>query len=141
MNKADTAAILVCAGNATRMGGIHKILHPLGKTTVLHQVLRSFCQCESIAELLAICREQDTDEFWCCLAEIEHLLSKPVTVIADTTAMGDPVEIEYTLTFYADSVGGKGRVPQEATKTVIGIALIIMIVGGIANYFVKRRRK
>lgn len=82
MPKADTAAILVCAGNATRMGGIHKILHPLLDTTVLHQVLRSFCRCESIAELLVICRAQDTDEFWWSLAEIEHLLTKPVTVIA-----------------------------------------------------------
>ena len=68
---ADTAAILVCAGNATRMGGIHKILHPLGNTTVLHQVLRSFCQCESIAELLVICRQQDTDEFLHSISEIE----------------------------------------------------------------------
>jgi len=82
MKQADTAAILVCAGNATRMGGIHKILHPLGNTTVLHQVLRSFCQCESIAELLVICREQDTDEFRRALSEIEYLLSRPVTVIA-----------------------------------------------------------
>ena len=63
MQHKDTAAVLVCAGNATRMGGIHKILHPLGKTTVLHQVLRSFCRCESIAELLVICRAQDAEEF------------------------------------------------------------------------------
>lgn len=78
--KKDTAAILVCAGNATRMGGIHKILHPLGDTTVLHQLLRSFCDCESIAELVVICREKDTDEFRRAIAEIEHLLSCPVTV-------------------------------------------------------------
>lgn len=64
------------------MGGVHKILHPLGNTTVLHQVLRSFCQCESIAELLVICREQDTDAFRSAAAEIAHELTKPVTVIA-----------------------------------------------------------
>ena len=68
-------------------------------------------------------------------------LDEPFSVIADTTAMGDPVEIEYSLTFYADSVGGKGRVPQEATKTVIYIAVFIMIAGGILNHFVKKRRK
>lgn len=81
MKKADTAAILVCAGNATRMGGIHKILHPLCDTTVLHQVLRSFCRCESIAELLVICREQDQAEFREVIAEIGAELSRPVTVI------------------------------------------------------------
>lgn len=68
-------------------------------------------------------------------------LDEPFSVIADTTAMGDPVEIEYSLTFYADTVGGKGRVPQEATKTVIYIAVFIMIAGGIINHFVKKRRK
>lgn len=81
MQQKDTAAVLVCAGNATRMGGIHKILHPLGKTTVLHQVLRSFCRCESIAELLVICRAQDAEEFRRAIAEIEGELSRPVTVI------------------------------------------------------------
>ncbi|MBQ3939827.1 MAG: 2-C-methyl-D-erythritol 4-phosphate cytidylyltransferase [Oscillospiraceae bacterium] len=60
---ADTAVLLVCAGNATRMGGIHKILHPLGNSTVLLHGLRTFCQCESVAELVVVCREQDLAEF------------------------------------------------------------------------------
>ena len=81
MNKADTALILVCAGNATRMGGIHKILHPLGNTTVLHQVLRSFCQCESIAEFLVICREQDIPAFEAALSEIGEIQNRPVTLV------------------------------------------------------------
>lgn len=82
MKQADTAAILVCAGNATRMGGIHKILHPLGNTTVLHQVLRSFCQCESIAELLVLCREQDTEAFRQAAKEISDTLTSPVRITA-----------------------------------------------------------
>ena len=64
------------------MGGIHKILHPLGETTVLHQVLRSFCKCESIAGLVVICRRQDIDEFRRSIAEIEPELGCPVTVTA-----------------------------------------------------------
>lgn len=60
---ADTAVLLVCAGSATRMGGIRKILHPLGNTTVLLHGLRTFCQCESVAELVVVCREQDLAEF------------------------------------------------------------------------------
>lgn len=79
MNK-DTAALLVCAGNATRMGGIHKILHPLGQTTVLHQVLTAFSACEEIAEIVVICREQDTGAFRQSIAEIEDICSVPVTV-------------------------------------------------------------
>ena len=61
-------------------------------------------------------------------------------VIADTTAMGDPVEIEYTLTFYLDSVGGKGNIPQEAAKKVLVIAAAVIVVGGVLNYSLKKKR-
>ena len=64
-----------------------------------------------------------------------------IPVIADTTAMGDAMEIEYTLTFYSDSVGGRNRVPQEAARNVLWIGLSIIVAGGILNHFVKKKRK
>ena len=67
-------------------------------------------------------------------------LDEPIPVIADTTAMGDPVEIEYTLTFYAESMGTKGQIPQESAKLVLMIAGGIIIGGGMLNHFVKKRR-
>ncbi|MBR2189747.1 MAG: hypothetical protein IJ860_10160 [Eubacterium sp.] len=66
---------------------------------------------------------------------------EPMAVIADTTAMGDPVEIEYMLTFYEDSIGNKGQIPQEAAKKVLITALVIIVAGGVLNYLVKARRK
>jgi len=63
MNIADTAVLLVCAGNATRMGGIHKILHPLGEMTVLEHSLQTFARCQEITELVIICRPRDEAEF------------------------------------------------------------------------------
>ncbi len=62
-------------------------------------------------------------------------------VIADTTAMGDPVEIEYELTFYSDSFGDVKLVPQEAAKNVLIIGMIIIAAGGVINYFVKKNRQ
>ncbi len=62
-------------------------------------------------------------------------------VIADTTAMGEPLAIEYMLTFYADTVGSKGRVPQEAAKKVFGIALVIIVGGGILNHYVQKKKR
>lgn len=62
-------------------------------------------------------------------------------VIADTTAMGDPLEIEYVLTFYSESIGAKSQIPQEAAKKVLIIAIIIIVVGGVLNHFVKKKRK
>lgn len=68
-------------------------------------------------------------------------LDEPINIIADTTAMGDPVEIEYVLTFYEESVGDKGAVPQESAKVVLLIAGLIIIFGGILNQLVKKRKK
>jgi hypothetical protein len=64
-----------------------------------------------------------------------------VSVIADTTAMGTPHEIEYTLIFYSESIGPKSELPQEAAKRVVYIALVIIVGGGILNHFVQKRRR
>ena len=55
--------------------------------------------------------------------------------------MGDPVEIEYELTFYADSIGSKRQIPQEAAVDVLVVALVIILLGGVLNFVLKRRRK
>lgn len=68
-------------------------------------------------------------------------MDEPVSVIADTIAMGSPREVEYTLLFYSDSIGSKGQLPQEAAKRVVAVALVIIIGGGILNYFVNKRKR
>ncbi len=69
------------------------------------------------------------------------MMDQPVEVVADTTAMGEPVEIRYQLTFYAESVGDVRQVPQEAAKSVLMISLVIIVLGGVLNYFIKRGRR
>ena len=68
-------------------------------------------------------------------------MDDPIGVVADTTAMGDALEIEYTLTFYSDSIGAKGQIPQEAAKKVLFLAGAIIAAGGVLNWFVKKRRE
>ena len=68
-------------------------------------------------------------------------MDSTIPVIADTTAMGDPVEIEYNLTFYKDTIGEKGLIPQEAAKKVLLIALVVIAVGAVFNHIIKTRRK
>ncbi|MDO5547399.1 MAG: hypothetical protein Q4F79_02815 [Eubacteriales bacterium] len=65
----------------------------------------------------------------------------PMTVIADTTAMGTPHEVTYQLTFYEASIGGKGQLPQESAKRVVAVAMAIIVGGGVLNHYVKKRRK
>ena len=62
-------------------------------------------------------------------------------VVADTTAMGDPVEVDYALTFYASTVDDKDAIPQEAAIKVLYIAVAIIVVGGVLNHVLKKRRK
>ena len=68
-------------------------------------------------------------------------MDAPVQIIADTTAMGDPVEIDYTLTFYEDTVGSRSRVPQEGALRVLAGAAVFIVVGGIANHWIKKHRQ
>ena len=68
-------------------------------------------------------------------------LDDKMEVIADTLAMGAPHEIDYTLTFYEASIGSKGQLPQEAAKRVVAVAMVIIVGGGILNYFVNRRNR
>ena len=66
---------------------------------------------------------------------------EPVEIIADTTAMGDSVEINYTLTFYSDTIGSWKRVPQEGARMVLTWAVLFIVAGGIANHLIKKRRR
>lgn len=68
-------------------------------------------------------------------------MDRVIPVLADTTAMGDPIEIEYSVTFYENTIGGKGLIPQEAAKKVLIFALIIIVAGGILNHLIKKRKK
>lgn len=68
-------------------------------------------------------------------------LDDKMEVIADTLAMGAPHEIDYTLTFYEASIGSKGQLPQEAAKRVVAVAMVIIVAGGILNYFVNKRNR
>lgn len=68
-------------------------------------------------------------------------MDEGMPVIADTVAMGAPHEIEYTLTFYSDSIGSKSQLPQEAAKRVVAVAMVIIVGGGILNYFVNKKRR
>ena len=57
----NTSAVIVCAGNSTRMGGINKILLPLGKSTVIGNTMLAFQNTESIKEIIIVSRPQDYD--------------------------------------------------------------------------------
>ncbi len=58
----DTSAIIVCAGNSTRMQGKNKILLPLGDKLVIGVTMTAFQNSESISEIIIVARQQDIPE-------------------------------------------------------------------------------
>ena len=55
----DTSVVIVCAGNSTRMGGVNKILLPLGDRLVIGVTMLAFEKCESVREIVIVAREAD----------------------------------------------------------------------------------
>lgn len=55
----NTSVIIVCAGNSTRMGGVNKILMPLGERLVIGVTMQAFQACESVSEIVIVAREAD----------------------------------------------------------------------------------
>lgn len=56
---ADAAAVIVAAGNATRMEGIDKQHLEVGGLPVLVRSMLAFERCDRVAELVVVCREAD----------------------------------------------------------------------------------
>ena len=54
-----TSVVIVCAGNSTRMGGVNKILLPLGERKVIGVTMQAFQVCDSVSEIIVVAREDD----------------------------------------------------------------------------------
>lgn len=55
----NTSVIIVCAGNSTRMGGVNKILMPLGDRLVIGVTMQAFQACGNVSEIVIVAREAD----------------------------------------------------------------------------------
>lgn len=66
--------------------------------------------------------------------------NEPMAVIADTTAMSAPHEVEYQLTFYGERVMEKGETPQAAAQKVVYMVALIVAVCILTSWLNKRKR-
>lgn len=57
-----TSVVIVCAGSSTRMGGVNKILLPLGERKVIGVTMQAFQDSESVSEIVIVAREEDIPE-------------------------------------------------------------------------------
>ncbi len=79
----NTSVVIVCAGNSTRMGGVNKILLPLGERLVIGITMQAFQACESVKEIIIVARECDIPAI---RAEVE---SAGITKLKECTVGGD----------------------------------------------------
>ncbi len=79
----NTSVVIVCAGNSTRMGGVNKILLPLGERLVIGVTMLAFEHCESVKEIIIVARECDISAIE---AEAE---SAGITKLKECTVGGD----------------------------------------------------
>ena len=55
-------AVIVAAGNASRMGGIDKVMAPVGGEPMIRRTARAFQQCEVIREIVVVTRPDLLEE-------------------------------------------------------------------------------
>lgn len=68
------------------------------------------------------------------------VFDEPMTVIADTTAMSVPHEVEYTLAFHMDTITSKDHSSLLAVQIAgVCVLMVILVCGGI--YFVSKRKR
>lgn len=68
------------------------------------------------------------------------VFNEEMPVIADTTAMSTPHEVEYTLTFHTDEIMSKNQTPQAAAQRVVYMVIAIVAVCAIVSFVNKKRR-
>ena len=50
-------AVIVAAGNASRMGGIDKVMAPLQEEPMIRRTVRTFQECDAVSEIVIVTRE------------------------------------------------------------------------------------
>lgn len=82
-------AVIVAAGNATRMGGIDKVIAPLAGEPVILRTARAFQECEAIREIVIVTRP----ELILPVTELCRQLPKVTAVLAGGATRQESVEL------------------------------------------------
>lgn len=92
--KRQFGAVIVAAGNSTRMGGIRsKVLGPLCGRPTLWYSLSAFSNCGEIAEIAVVCRAEDMEQFQTVIDRFsaEHPSAPDISLASGGAARQDSV--------------------------------------------------
>lgn len=93
-------AVIVAAGNASRMGGIDKVMAPLGGEPMIVKTVRAFQECDAISEIVVVTREDLMSQIMDLCADCSKLCAVVVggadrteSVQAGLNALSDKVQL------------------------------------------------
>lgn len=93
-------AVIVAAGNASRMGGIDKVMAPLAGEPVIRHTVRAFENCEAIREIVVVTRKDLIEpirdlckDFSKVVAVVEGGSDRPASVQAGLKALSKKVRL------------------------------------------------
>ena len=81
-------AVIVAAGNASRMGGIDKVMAPIGGEPMIRRTVRAFQTCEVVREIVIVTRPDLLEE----IMELCKDYGKVTAVIAGGSSRQESVE-------------------------------------------------
>jgi 2-C-methyl-D-erythritol 4-phosphate cytidylyltransferase len=93
-------AVIVAAGTASRMGGIDKVMAPLGGEPMILRTVRTFQQCDAIREIVVVTREDLLTTIMGLCAPFDKVRAvvkggsdRPASVWAGLNALSDRVRL------------------------------------------------
>jgi 2-C-methyl-D-erythritol 4-phosphate cytidylyltransferase len=119
-------AVIVAAGSASRMGGIDKILAPLGGEAVIVRTVRNFQECDAIREIVIVTRP----DLIVPISDLCHGFSKVKAVVVG----GDSRDATVHLGLNALSEKCKLVAVQDGARPFSGWQLIDRVVRAAAAY-------
>lgn len=82
-------AVIVAAGNASRMGGIDKVMAPVGGEPMIVRTVRAFQNCDAIREIVIVTRQ----DLVVPVMDLCHPFDKVQTVMVGGSSRQESVEI------------------------------------------------
>lgn len=93
-------AVIVAAGSASRMGGIDKVMAPIGGEPMIVRTVRTFQQCDAIREIVIVTRQDLIVPIMDLCHEFDKVqmvivggASRPESVAAGLSALSDKVKL------------------------------------------------
>ena len=93
-------AVIVAAGNASRMGGIDKVMAPLGGEPMVVRTVRTFQNCEAIREIVVVTRADLMEQIMQLCAPFDKVCAvvvggedRPASVQAGLDALSSKVRL------------------------------------------------